>query len=124
MSYGGYQQYGGNPYGGSGGQAGYGQSNPYASEDYGQDVEQGVYGAGSNPYGQTTAQPTVSGSPIYVPDIKTYADLRSRHGLNLLRSTPTHNTRELRAKTQWVQQAQHHTATRNSRQWLRNSRPS
>lgn len=61
MSYGGYQQYGGNPYGGSGeaaptGQAGYGSSNPYASEGYGQDVESGGYG-GSNPYAQTT-QPT------------------------------------------------------------------
>lgn len=60
MSYGGYQQYGGNPYGGNGGQAGYGQSSPYASEGYGQDVEQGGYGGGSNPYGQTTAQPSVS----------------------------------------------------------------
>jgi hypothetical protein len=41
MSYGGYQQYGGNPYGGESG--GYGSSNPYGNE--------GGYSAPSNPYG-------------------------------------------------------------------------
>lgn len=46
MSYGGYQQYGGNPYGSSGqAEEGYGASNPYGGTG-------GGYGA-SNPYGST-----------------------------------------------------------------------
>jgi hypothetical protein len=46
MSYGGYQQYGGNPYGQSGqAEEGYGASNPYGGTG-------GGYGA-SNPYGGT-----------------------------------------------------------------------
>ncbi|OCK82567.1 t-SNARE [Lepidopterella palustris CBS 459.81] len=46
MSYGGYQQYGGNPYGGQSGEGGYGASNPYGGGNEGV----GGYGA-SNPYG-------------------------------------------------------------------------
>lgn len=55
MSYGGYNQYGGNPYGQeeagygqSGAQGGYGSSNPYGHDGAGQG-----YGS-SNPYGGTT----------------------------------------------------------------------
>ena len=60
MSYGGYQQYGGNPYESAGGaaptgQTGYSATNPYASEGYGQDVESGGYG-GANPYASTAPQ--------------------------------------------------------------------
>jgi len=44
MSYGGYQQYGGNPYGQTG-ESDYGASNPHS-----QGNEEGGYGA-SNPYG-------------------------------------------------------------------------
>lgn len=51
MSYGNYQQYGGNPYGDSGqAESGYGGGNPYGGTG-------GGYGA-SNPYGGTVSSAT------------------------------------------------------------------
>jgi syntaxin 1B/2/3 len=57
MSYGGYQQYGGNPYESSGQTGGYGAQNPYGSStEYNQDVER-YGGAGANdPYFAGSAQ--------------------------------------------------------------------
>ena len=60
MSYGGYDQYRGNPYGDSGqAESGYGQANPYG----GHTVQGGGYGA-SNPYGGEN----VSGSCVVLCD--------------------------------------------------------
>jgi len=62
---GGYQQYGGNPYGNSQ-ESGYGASNPYASESeanpYGQSAT-GGYGS-ANPYG---ASNPYGGQGVYDP---------------------------------------------------------
>lgn len=72
MSYGGYQQYGGNPYEGAGeaapaGQQGYGASNASnaspggygTSNPYGQDPHQVTHAAGINDYNSAVSSATV-----------------------------------------------------------------